>query len=385
VDPERILLLADVNIGDAINIQPAAEVLRARFPRCRIDYIHSAKAAPLVENNPAIARSIPLFEGRFVPEDPECEAVRARVSSGDYELVLSFCPFLPEGVLDEAPCPTITPIRLVCDIIARACSGNGARAGLAENLAAYVGQIAGACACENDRALETSTFRPRIYLMERSVRRREGWLREQGLSPEARTVFFNPDASNSYTLVPVHDQLELLRCLLASEACEQLLLGSGFTFTGIERRLLEELGPQYRRKATVVPRDLPIDAFAALTDLCEVFLTADTGPMHIAAARKVCCDGSCRFRNRTSVIGLFGPTLPRVYGYDSRRAGYSDANQDAAARVFESSCARKNLMCSLARIAEQCTGRECFEGFDPTEVAGFALKVLGESVLPTPG
>jgi ADP-heptose:LPS heptosyltransferase len=140
------------------------------------------------------------------------------------------------------------------------------------------------------------------------------------------------------------------------------------------------LGTDLREKVTIVPPELPIDAYAALTDACDVFITADTGPMHIAAARKLCVEEGGSFRNRTSVIGLFGPTLPRVYGYDSTREGYTPANQDAPSRVFEAGCSRKNLTCSLARIAEQCSGEGCFRGLDPDEVADWALGFLRRMV-----
>ena len=55
----------------------------------------------------------------------------------------------------------------------------------------------------------------------------------------------------------------------------------------------------------------------ALIDQAEVFITPDTGVMHLAAARKVLVDKlSCyHARNSTKIIALFGATNPGLFGY----------------------------------------------------------------------
>lgn len=374
----RVLIIADVNIGDAINIQPAAEVLDQLVPECRVDFVHSATARPLVEHNPAIARSLPIFRGRFVPEPEETQRIRTLCREGGYDLVLSFCPFLSEKALRDAACPVITPIRLICEVIARAGEAGQPAAGISVNIARYVREIVEMLPGVGSRD-DTSVPLPTIYLPEHSRETCEEWLRSEGVFPVQRSVLFNPDASNMYTRVDRKIQIEILERILESDRCWRLFMSSGFTFEGIERSLIGELPTKLAERITVVPRRLPIEAYAVLQDTCDVFLSADTGPMHIAAARKVSANGEDVFRNRTSVVGIFGPTLPRIYGYDSEREGYTSAHQDAPSRVFLARCPRKNLTCSLARIAEQCGGENCFQGLRAEEVAEYAISRIGDN------
>jgi ADP-heptose:LPS heptosyltransferase len=375
-EPDAILLIGDVNLGDSVNIQPVARVLRSCFPRARIDYVHSRTAAPLIRSNPHITESVPLFEGKFTPSEEEVRRLCRRIEERGYDLVLSFCPFLPERKLSRPGATVLSPLAFTCRVIDRAGRDGTAVAHLIPNMTGYVRELV-----SNGRPDHAGLAAPEsatIYLSADVVERRDRWMAGQDVPPDSRPVFFNPDASNRFTMVPEELQFELLRSLLAAEDCGHLLLGSGFTFTGIERRLLERLPSELADRVTLVPTSLPIDVYAALTDACAVFITADTGPMHIAAARKECPARDGVFLNRTAVVGLFGPTLPRVYGYDSSRPGHLAANQDAPSRVFAGGCPRKSLVCSVERIGQACPGESCFRGLDVEEVARFVLRCVSD-------
>ncbi len=368
-EPHRILLVSDVNLGDSINIQPVAQLLRDRLPAARIDYVHSRVAAPLIRSNPHITESVPLFGGRFTPSEHEVRSLSRRIGRVRYDVVFSFCPFLSARRLQRPGCAVIGPLPFALRVVHLAAREPSAVAHLVPNMTGYVGELLGAGPAGAGPPPEGAT----IYLPADAVERRDRWLAARGLPPDSRPVFLNPDASNRYTLVPEEMQAALLRRLLGDGGSERVLLGSGFTFPGVERRVLERLPAPLARRVTAVPTSLPIDVYAALTDACSVFITADTGPMHIAAARKVCPQQAGLFWNRTSVVGLFGPTLPRVYGYDSSRPGHVPASQDAPSRLYEAACPRKGLLCSVQRMGQTCSGEACFRGLDVEEVAQFAL------------
>ncbi|MFQ6093578.1 MAG: glycosyltransferase family 9 protein [bacterium] len=66
-----------------------------------------------------------------------------------------------------------------------------------------------------------------------------------------------------------------------------------------DQQFLEEIRSAMRYGPTIL-RQLPLRQLIALIDQCSVFLCHDSGPMHLAVARKV------------PVVALFGPTHPKL-------------------------------------------------------------------------
>ncbi|HEX9901759.1 MAG TPA: glycosyltransferase family 9 protein, partial [Acidobacteriota bacterium] len=103
--------------------------------------------------------------------------------------------------------------------------------------------------------------------------------------------------------------------------------------------------------------------YAALIDCCDVFISGDTGPLHIAAARKISRTGRYPLRNRTAVLSFFGATPARLSGYDSGQPGFLAANQDAPSWTFVSRSPCRNITC-LDKLYKTCAVVRCFEGLD---------------------
>ncbi|MBS3762590.1 MAG: hypothetical protein KGZ25_04700 [Planctomycetes bacterium] len=366
-----------MNIGDSINLQPVARVLQHHFPRSKVDYVYGQTTARLIEQNPFIENNYPIFQGAFVPSPEECQRIRDILASRSYAAVFSFCPFLPDRHLRSAGYPVVNPTSVILDIITKSRRRSVETAHLIPNIARYIDELMGAF---SDQTLsyphQQNGPRTRLYFPEDVLALRDSWLAENELSADARPVFLNPDASNRYTLLDASVQIDLLGKILSSDLCTHLLLGPGFTFPSVEDKVINSLPTRLTQKIRRLPEDITIELYGALLDRCRVFITGDTGPMHLAAARKICLQNEDAFRNRTAVVGLFGPTQPRIYGYDSSRAGFIPANQDAPSRVFEARCGRKNLLCSLERITQRCGGDECFREFDVEAVAQFTLQCL---------
>ena len=77
---------------------------------------------------------------------------------------------------------------------------------------------------------------------------------------------------------------------------------------------------------------------AALMAKVSLVISNDSGPMHIAAARKIALDSGYSFNNSTAIVSIFGSTDPEIYGYDSFRTGYAEANQKAPSKIFLRHC-----------------------------------------------
>jgi hypothetical protein len=197
----------------------------------------------------------------------------------------------------------------------------------------------------------------RIAVAASGAEQTAGFLRQAALGDADPKVLLNPDTSSPYTRVPEDLLARLLDALTDGPA--HVLLEQGRASREVERRLLDALPAGKRRRVTVVPATLPLDAYAALLDACDVFVTGDGGPLHLAAARKRGAGGSWTPRNRTAVLSIFGATPSRVYGYGSGQAGYLPANQDAPSRAWdaESPC---RTFAHINKGAIACEDARCF-------------------------
>ena len=113
----------------------------------------------------------------------------------------------------------------------------------------------------------------------------------------------------------------------------------------------------------MVPTSLSIDGYCALIDFTDVFISGDTGPLHMAAARKMSKSGNFKFKNKTFVISIFGATPARMSGYDSKNPLFPPANQDAQSRTYVSESPCRNITC-VNKMAKTCQVVRCFEVLD---------------------
>ena len=216
-----------------------------------------------------------------------------------------------------------------------------------------------------------------VWLSAEARERAAAFLRRAGLDDEPM-VLLSPDASSPFTRPPLTVQTELLRRLL--RLAGRVVLGAGHTEPGLEQRLLAALPPAQRARIAVLPATLPLDGFAAVMDAAAVLVTGDTGPLHVAAARKQRRDGALGgLRNRTALVSVFGATPARMYGYASDRAGFLPANQEAPSYAHAGASACRNLTC-IRKTAKTCRSVRCFDGLDIEAVladAGGALAAAG--------
>ncbi|MFQ5867803.1 MAG: glycosyltransferase family 9 protein [bacterium] len=372
----KVLVISDANIGDTVNIQSCIEVLRYYFPDCEIDYVYSDRAHPLIAENPNISNTFPLLHGRIRPSENDRILLRNLVRERSYDLIINLCPFLSNRDFKCAGCPVIFPMRLVAHIV-RAQSTKAEKAGFVYKLIEYINDMVFMLPVRIRPQKPKYTYSGnKIYLPEDVFIRRKEFMKSVGLSSGDKIVFFNPDASNPYTFIPRHLQLELVEKIFFYNNFDFLLLGSAFTFSKIEMVLLDRIPYSLRKKVIIVPKELPIDICASLVDGCEVFISGDTGMMHIAAARKIFANLKCPFKNRTAVVSIFGATEPKIYGYDSFKPEYILASQDAPSKVFEAQPDCKNITCSAQRVIKKCLLHKCFQGIDINGVVKYVVDYL---------
>jgi ADP-heptose:LPS heptosyltransferase len=364
---QRLLVVADLNIGDAVMLQSFVAALRDFLPDAEIDYAVSHLARDLVDGRDTTTL-YPVFRGTGVPGSRDAGAVREITDAHRYDVVFNLCPFFP----DDAIAPPGTPVvrwTALAALLVRALRQPFAIAHVTAQVHAYVHAL----------------FEPLMA----PARDRPFTGVSVTLSPEASAgasafvdtlhadgrpiVLMNPDASSRFTRLPHSTQTELLRGLLRMPCV--VVLGAGHTQPGIEGRLIGALPPRKRKEVRVLPASTPLDTYAAVVDAADVFLTGDTGPLHVAAAHKQARLGTNGFRNRTAVISVFGATPARLYGYASSRRGFLPANQQAPSYVHSADSPCRNLTC-INKTVKTCRDVRCFQQLDVQAVLFDVARVI---------
>jgi ADP-heptose:LPS heptosyltransferase len=368
----RFLIVPDCHIGDSVMAQSAAAAIRDFFPGADVDYVVNKTAFPLIEGNPDLTRIIPLFSGGAFLSVAEKSALRRLLAEGGYDLCLSFSPFLKRGEIGF-PGTGFLDFMIRTPMIIN----NERRPARINHFIYQQYDFTRESLALMARPMRDDLFSGvPVTLSDAAVDQSFRFAVECGLSPMEPVVFFNPDGAFRFTRIPFDKQAALLNRIVGMQT--SVLLGEGHTDAGIGLRLKESLPLPARARVHIVPAALPLEAYAALIDHADVFVSGDTGPLHVAAARKISRTNRYEFRNRTAVLSLFGATPARMSGYDSRKPGYLPAFQDAPSLCYTAGSPCRNITC-LNKMLKTCPTVRCFEEMDIDALAGWV-----ESSIRTP-
>ena len=364
----RFLVIPDIHIGDAVMMQSSLIAVRDFFPDAEIDYVVNKAAAPLIEGNPDATRIIPVYsEGRF-PSSKEVETLREIIRTGRYDLCVNICPFLEKKDIAEPGQPVARFLNHAPTLLRN------------ENDPAQINHfsyqsylfVRGVLLMAAQPVREDCFRGVRTTYSDEAIENAGRFSSEAGLSARSPVIMFNPDSSSRFNLMPFENQVRLLGLLAAESTPDTtILLGAGHTEAGIGERLADSISSPHRSKVRIIPRSMPLEIFSALIDFADVFISGDTGPLHLAAARRYSRSTHHQFRNRTAVLSFFGATTPRMSGYDSSQPGYLPANQDAPSWCYQAGSPCRNITC-LNKMFKTCKTVRCFEHVD---VEGLATTV----------
>ena len=171
----------------------------------------------------------------------------------------------------------------------------------------------------------------------------DAWLKERGVDGDRRIAVLNPGASWPAKTWSADRFAELARRMIETLNLRVLLVaGPG------QREAMTGLTDMAGYPCPVVETG-SLTRLAALIQRCDLFVSNDCGPMHIAAAVG------------TPTIGLFGPSSPRIW------FPYSKADGHVA----------------LEAVADDCCGRDfcvrpvpCIESISPQRVLEAAESIL---------
>jgi len=360
---DKFLVIPDIHIGDAVMTQAALTAVRDFFPHARIDYLVNKTAFPLIEGNPEATRVLPFFSnGLFISQD-NLNALRDLARREKYDLCLNFGPFVKDRDIVSDGQNVLNILNRSPVIAHNECDPSRINHFI-HHFYWFVREL---LATRAPIRRNTPFTGVRLTLKASARDRAREFLAKAGLLSGLPIVLCNPDGASPFTRIPFARFSDLLALLAGLNA--SILMNGGHTVAGIGERLRESLPPRLQPRVTIIPPDIPIDAYAAIIDQCDVFVSGDTGPLHLAAARRFSFEGDFTFRNRTAVFSCFGGTPARMSGYDSFQRGFLPANQDAPSWNTTAGSPCRNLSC-VDKFFKTCRTVRCFEDFHIAELVG---------------
>ncbi len=371
---QRLLVISDIHIGDAVLIQTAVSALRDFFPNARIDYMVKKSAACLLEGHPDVSELWPVFTGARFPNQSDIQNVQEM--SVEYDAVFNFCPFLKPDSFPEKN-KTFHVLTYAADFARNEWKGTGINHISFQSHRFIYDLFHPGFTLRRSRPFEG----PSLILSPEAIGKAGAFIEEKTGFELEPLVFLNPETASPFTQIPFEYQSGLLHGL-AAPPC-RIFLGEGHMDRELAEKLVLSLPIWKRDRITRVPASMPLDAYAALVDWSDVFISGDTGPLHMAAAWKKDRSGRHSFRNRTAVLSVFGATPPRLSGYDSNRWNFLDGEQKAWSRAYQSESSCRNITC-MHKMGKVCDAKGCFQVLNVDKILSDIKVILRRPPLPAP-
>ncbi len=281
----RFLLVRLGSLGDIVHALPAASALRDRFPSARIDWLVEAKWKRLLEGNPDLNEVISLDRGSLAALGKTAGALRA----GKYSCAIDFQGLYKSSLAAFA---SRAPKRI-------GFRSSYAREGLASIFYTDAFHPVGAHKVDHNLTLArgagaadgAARFPVAIFAKEQEVAERE-------LTAHNLTDFFvlNPGGGWQSKCWPAEHYGQL-----SVKLQERYGWRSVVTYGPGEDDLAKSVvDASVRDKPVALP--LALGPLMAVLRRAKLMISADTGPLHLAAAMG------------TPVVGLYGPTDPARNG-----------------------------------------------------------------------
>jgi heptosyltransferase I len=281
----RFLLVRLGSMGDVIHALPAASALRDTFPKARIDWVVDPAWRKLLEGNPDLSEVIPFDRKRA----GGITAAFKKLRSAKYTCAVDFQALYKSAILAFA---SGAPRRIGFD-------SRYAREGLASLLYTHHFNPRGAHKVEHNLTLAEAagarTSTPRFPIQ---IGAEDDELVQRELASRNLDEFFvlNPGGGWLSKCWPPERYGELHQKLATRYGFRGVV-----TFGPGEDRLAQDLvSAAGAPEPVAIP--LGLGPLMALLRRAKFMVSADTGPLHLAAA--LC----------TPVVGLFGPTDPSRNG-----------------------------------------------------------------------
>ncbi len=360
----KILLIVDICIGDTVLWAQCMRVLQSHFPNAEIHYACNRTGGELIAAMPNVTVHNIIQGQRGMPTAVDLQELKNVIERESSSLIFNLSPFIPQKTLTYR----LSRLRAFQIYVPFAAYVTRAWKRGGERHVSYLSRQffdsflnaakhSGGEYIEKERTIDLNANM--VYLDRESVSAAENFFADNQIVSDSGVVMFNPDATSAYGQMPFDVQSQLLRSIARMPEVSKVLIGKAYTSKGIEERLLSKIAPEWKHKFVLIPH-VPLPVYTAMIDLSDMFISSDTGPLHIASCWKArSLDGSS-LRNRTAVIAIYGATDSRMYGYDSSASEHTPSNQSAPSRSFTAPVPCRNISC-INKFGKSCSQVRCFD------------------------
>jgi heptosyltransferase-2 len=275
----KILVMRFSSLGDVVLISPLFQKIKERYPDSNITFLTSSEYVELFKNNP--------FIEEIIGYDPSSESLFSllkfvkRIRKDSFDLILD-CQINPRSLIFLLLGRGVTKKRI--DKFSRK-RREMVSTRKPEKIPHAVERYL--------RMIDSNTidrYRVLVYLEESEIKSVERSLR---VKTNRKIVGFVPGASKRTKMWDVEKLKELAHILIEKD--QRFLIFFG---TEEEGPLNSEIREGIKDHCIDLSGKTSVRELALYLKLCDVLLTTDSGPMHIAVAVG------------TPVVALFGPTVP---------------------------------------------------------------------------
>jgi heptosyltransferase I len=317
--PRAIIIVKLSAIGDVLHGVPVAVAARRAFPQARIGWVVEGRAADVLAGHRAVDHLFRLPRG-WLTSPVQVRWLRRQLKAFDADVALDLQGLLKSG-------------------FATWCTGAATRIGHARPTSregawlAYTHPVTTTLPhvvernCDLLAPLGVRPTMPEFDMPHWPVSRlrMQQWLQSQRL-PSAPTVI-NPGAGWASKVWPAERFAAVARGLERREGLPSVVVWGGAAERAVAERIVAEASG-----AAVLGPETSLQDLGELARLARVFISSDTGPLHLAAAVGTPC------------VGLFGPVRASRNGPYGRqhacvepsvalRPEWSDRKTDTAAML----------------------------------------------------
>ncbi len=328
--PKRFLVISTTGIGDTLMGTPALRALKLSFPDSQVDLLVKSQSAGLLFGNPYVDRILryrnnPLFRGLLFLKAYRTNYDHILVFHANEDLwkILRMVRYGDCYSRQSFEDPTRRVIRL--DSIPKHSI---------QKRLALVEKVGGK---------NSKDYRYDYFLPPSAIHWAKEKLKEWGISPRDRMVGIQPGAADTFKRWPLESFVKVAKYLQTVHGVKIYLNASAG-----EQDLIERFAGDFGDGPVFCSPKGSLTQSAALMKKCSVFISNDTGPMHMAVGLGV------------PLIGLFCPTGSDMTG----PLGYSGAI-----------AIQKAMPCSPCRVRD-CPDNFCMRQISVEEVCQAAEKFL---------
>lgn len=348
-NPQKILCIKTVAIGDLVVAMPSFKALKSAFPSAQLTLLTTPRVREVIEGSPFLDEII-YFDPIGKRQGAGIVDIARRLRKTGFDLVVDFEHYYRFTTLLSYL--TKAPVRVGFNI-----RGQG-RGGLLTEKVSYPTELHEVEAfLELAKAVGAKADKPalvEITVTREDQRKIDALFNKTGI--EDSDLVIGIHATTSAIALGRRWPPERFARLVDELAVENQ---AKIIFTGApeDRELVESIRSLMDQASVSTVGRVTLKQFAALTKKIDLFISLDTGPMHIAAAMGA------------RVVGLFGPNTPIKWG------PYGKKNQAVYKGLDCSPCTKQYL-----GQVSNCEKGDCMLAITVDDVKLAANRILSDSI-----